>query len=401
MEMGLPVAGGFKECGYPAWSIRMNDDKRYDAAIIGGGLAGLALSIQLARLGYSIVLFEKEQYPFHKVCGEYISLESWDFLNDLGVDLDAMKVPIITKLEVSSANGKLIEHHLPQGGFGLSRYQLDHTLAQIAVGAGVLFLENTKVSDVHFNEGEFTIESTRPPLRAKIVCGTYGKRSNIDIKWKRPFSTAVKNKLNNYIGVKYHITGNFPTDTIALHNFKNGYCGLVKIEGDHYNLCYLTTANNLKKSDGDFKIMERRVLGQNARLQKIFEESGMVSEAPLTISQISFDKKSQVENHVLMAGDAAGMITPLCGNGMSMALHASKVACGHIQQFLQGLVTREEMEKAYCREWQRLFANRLRTGRRIQRLFGSRWLSNLFIGLIKPFPALVDSLIKKTHGNPF
>ena len=87
----------------------MTADNTYDVAIVGGGLAGLALSIQLTRLGHSVILFEKEQYPFHRVCGEYISLESWDFLNDLGVELDAMNVPIITKLQVSAVNGKLLE----------------------------------------------------------------------------------------------------------------------------------------------------------------------------------------------------------------------------------------------------------------------------------------------------
>ncbi|MBC7511814.1 MAG: FAD-dependent oxidoreductase, partial [Ferruginibacter sp.] len=54
----------------------MNDTQQYDITIIGGGLAGLALAIQLVKKGYSVALFEKEQYPFHKVCGEYISLES-------------------------------------------------------------------------------------------------------------------------------------------------------------------------------------------------------------------------------------------------------------------------------------------------------------------------------------
>ena len=104
----------------------MNADNTYDVAIVGGGLAGLSLSIQLIRQGHSVILFEKEQYPFHKVCGEYISLESWDFLNDLGVDLNAMNVPIITKLQVSSVNGKLLEQALPLGGFGISRYKLDN-----------------------------------------------------------------------------------------------------------------------------------------------------------------------------------------------------------------------------------------------------------------------------------
>ncbi|MDQ6757933.1 MAG: FAD-binding protein, partial [Bacteroidota bacterium] len=84
----------------------MNDDKLYDAAIVGGGLAGLTLSIQLAKAGYNVILFEKEKYPFHKVCGEYISLESWDFIKRLGLNLDEMNLPIIKKLIVSSPNGK-------------------------------------------------------------------------------------------------------------------------------------------------------------------------------------------------------------------------------------------------------------------------------------------------------
>ncbi len=74
-------------------------------AIAGGGLAGLAVSIQLARLGYQVILFEKEQYPFHKVCGEYISNESWDFLQHVGVDLEAMGVSHISRLQVSAPSG--------------------------------------------------------------------------------------------------------------------------------------------------------------------------------------------------------------------------------------------------------------------------------------------------------
>lgn len=379
----------------------MTNDNKYDAAILGGGLAGLSLSIQLARQGHHVVVFEKEQYPFHKVCGEYISLESWDFLIELGVDLDGLNVPIITKLEVSAVNGKFLRHQLPLGGFGISRYKLDNALAQLARAEGVILKENTKVNDVHFDAKEFTIDTTQGKYKAKIVCGTYGKRSNIDIKWKRPFSTAVKNKLNNYLGVKYHIRGVFPADTIALHNFKNGYCGIVRIEDDKYNVCYLTTAANLQKSNGDIRQMEENILSQNPHLKKVFSEIKIPDETPLTISQISFDKKSQVENHVLMVGDAAGMITPICGNGMSMALHGSKLAAAQINIFLQGNTTREKMEKRYSFLWQRRFASRLRNGRRIQRLFGNKWLSNLFIPFLKPFPRFIDSLIRKTHGKPF
>lgn len=370
-------------------------------AIVGGGLAGLALSIQLAKKGHTVIVFEKEQYPFHKVCGEYISLESWSFLNGLGVDLEKMNVSVITQVQISAVNGKLLQQRLPLGGFGISRYLLDYTLAKIARSAGVIVQENTRVNDIVFNQTEFNIDASQQSYRVKVACGSYGKRSNIDIKWKRPFSFAAKNKLNNFIGVKYHIKTNFPVDTIALHNFENGYCGLVKIEDDKYCLCYLTSADNLQKSKGDIKTMEQNILGQNPHLKKIWAESEMLYHAPVTISQISFDKKTQVENHVLMIGDAAGMITPLCGNGMSMALHGSKLAAEQIHSFLQGNITRALMEQQYKQQWQKQFARRLKAGRRIQRLFGGKWLTNSFITLAKLFPRLVRFLIRQTHGNPF
>jgi flavin-dependent dehydrogenase len=130
-------------------------------------------------------------------------------------------------------------------------------------------------------------------------------------------------------------------------------------------------------------------------------EMEIVYRAPLAISQISFDKKQQVENHVLMAGDAAGMITPLCGNGMSMALHASKQAAGQIDLFLQNKITREQMEQHYIHQWQQQFANRLKMGRRIQRLFGHSWLTNSFISIARRSPRLVNFLVKQTHGASF
>lgn len=373
----------------------------YDVAIAGGGLAGLSLSIQLAKLGYAVIVLEKEQYPFHKVCGEYISLESWEFLNSLGVDLNSMNVPIITQLQVSATNGKLLHQQLPLGGFGISRYLLDYTLVKIARSCGVIVEENTKVNDIIFNQSGFTIDTSQQSYRATVACGSYGKRSNIDIRWKRPFITASKNKLNNYIGVKYHIKTDFPPDTIALHNFKNGYCGIVKIEEDKYCLCYLTTAGNLKRSEGVIKKMEQTILAQNPHLEKIFAESEILYETPVTISQISFDKKTQTENHVLMIGDAAGMITPLCGNGMSMALHGSKLAAVQINDFLQGHITRAAMEQQYAQQWQQQFARRLKMGRRIQRLFGSPWVTNFFVTVAKPFPKLIVFLIRQTHGKPF
>ena len=312
-----------------------------------------------------------------------------------------MNLPIIKKLLVSSPNGKYIEQALPLGGFGISRYTLDNELSKIARQAGVKIYEETKVNDIVFKDDSFTISTSGFAVKSKVVAGTFGKRSNIDIKWSRDFVQKKANKLNNYIGIKYHVQTNLPEDTIALHNFKDGYCGISKIEDNKYCLCYLTTAENLKANNNSISEMEKNVLRKNKFLKQIFSSADFLPGFPVTISQISFDKKLQIENNVLMIGDAAGMITPLCGNGMSMALHGSKIAFKCIDNFLQKKISREQMENQYVKNWKAQFSGRLRMGRIIQRLFGKEFSTNIFISVVKPFPFIIRRLITSTHGKPF
>ncbi|CAN5251405.1 NAD(P)/FAD-dependent oxidoreductase [soil metagenome] len=379
----------------------MNETTQYDVTIIGGGLAGLALSIQLAAKKYSVALFEKEEYPFHRVCGEYISLESWDFIERLGLPLSTMQLPVIKKLIVSSPNGNVLKHHLPLGGFGISRYTIDFELKKIAEAAGVIVYEHCKVEDVIFANEQFELHTAKGNFTSMICAGSFGKRSNLDVKWKRNFILKKNNKLSNYIGVKYHIKTDFAADTIALHNFKDGYCGISKIEQDAYCLCYLTNAANLRDNDNSISELEKNVLYKNKHLKNIFETATMLFSAPVTISQISFAKKTQVQNHVLLCGDAAGIITPLCGNGMSMALHSSKVAAEAIADFLEHTITRPQMEAVYARNWQQLFGKRVFAGRLIQEGFGKMWITNLFISIMKRIPFITGWLIRQTHGEPF
>lgn len=378
----------------------MNDGKIYDAAIIGGGLAGLSLSILLRKQGYVVILFEKEEYPFHKVCGEYISLESWQFLESLGLPLGRMDLPMITKLVVTSPDGNELKQSLPLGGFGISRYKIDKELRDIAVNNGVVVMELCKVDNISFGNEKFSITTSKGNYFSRVCCCSFGKRSNLDVKWNRLFTNA-KGRLNNYIAIKYHVHTNFLKDTIALHNFNNGYCGISKIEDDKYCLCYLTTAANLKRSGNSISRLEEEILSENVHLKNIFKSSTQIFSHPLSISQISFEQKSLVKDHILMVGDAAGMIVPLCGNGMSMALHGAKITAGHISDFLQGNINRLAMEGNYKKEWNRTFAKRLKMGRIIQRFFGKPWLTNVFIRFMKKTPFLTHWLIKQTHGRPF
>jgi len=373
----------------------------YDIAIIGGGLAGLSLAIQTARAGHRTILFEKEHYPFHKVCGEYISFENWNYLEDLGIPLSDMNLPMINHLLISSPDGLSIESQLPLGGFGISRFLIDDLLFKIAVKEGVLVMQDTKVLNITFFESIFNIETTRGAYTSKLSAGSFGKRSNIDIRWKRNFTLHNHSQLSNFLAVKYHIKYTGPADQIALHNFDNGYCGISRIEGGNSCLCYLTKAGNLKKAGNDIRKMEQMILMKNPYLKDIFTNATFVYDRPLTISRISFERKNQVENHVLLLGDAAGLIAPLCGNGMSMALHAGKLAFAEIDLFLKNRIDRFEMESHYTQEWEKHFSGRLVAGRLIQGFFGNASLSNLLIRTVKPFPKLVRLLIRQTHGTPY
>src|SRR5580765_366542 len=179
----------------------MSTTRIYDLAIVGGGLAGLSLSILMARNGRRVVLFEKETYPFHKVCGEYVSMESHDFLCNLGLPLDEWQLPLINKLYITSPNGEFIRANLPLGGFGISRFKLDSALANIAKDKGVTVFENTKVYDSQFKDGIHYIQTSAGLFSAPVMAACYGKKSNLDVKWKRRF---VRNdKGTNFIGVKY------------------------------------------------------------------------------------------------------------------------------------------------------------------------------------------------------
>ncbi len=374
-------------------------NNKYDIAIVGGGLAGLSLSIQLAQKNYRVCLFEKEVFPFHKVCGEYISMESWDFLAGLGLPLEEWDLPRIHQLYISSPNGESILEKLPLGGFGISRYRLDSSLAEIAKFLGVHLYENTKVYDIDFENDNHFIHTSTGLFNAKLACACYGKRSNLDVKWKRKFLNAGESF--NHVGVKYHVKTAMPEHQIALHNFRGGYCGISKIEDDKYCLCYITRSDNLKSNNNSIPEMEEKILKQNPRLRELLENLNITYKEPLTIAQINFNKKTQVENHVLFIGDAAGMITPLCGNGMSMALHASKIANEVIVAFLENRITRNEMEMSYQKKWGREFAGRLQTGRLLQRLLGNPFWSVWTIRILKPFPFIMRALIRKTHGEKF
>ncbi|HNP19564.1 MAG TPA: NAD(P)/FAD-dependent oxidoreductase [Fulvivirga sp.] len=362
--------------------------------IIGGGLAGLITAIALKKAHLPVILIEKKKYPFHRVCGEYVSNEVVPYLQSLDINPLNIDHASISQFEITSTTGRSNLIDLDLGGFGISRYTLDYFLYNKAIQLGVEILQET-VEEVYFKDGLFTLNlKSGTKIISEIAVGAFGKRSNLDMKLDRRFFK----RPSPYVGVKYHINYDIDRKTVALHNFDGGYCGINAIEAGKVNLCYLSHRSNLKRHK-NIERMEKSVLFKNPHLNRIFNEAEFIFEKPEVINEISFETKLPVENHILMCGDAAGMITPLCGNGMAMAIHAAKLLSESIIEY-QNHKERSKLEIDYTSKWNSIFKNRLALGRHIQRLFGSGSLSNLTVSISKIKP-VANYLVKLTHGKPF
>jgi len=366
----------------------------YDILIIGGGLSGLIHARLLALNGLSVAVIEKNTYPFHRVCGEYISNEVKPFLESIDCFPFALQPTSIDQLKVTAPSGFSLHAKLDMGAFGISRYAFDDFLKTKAIEAGASVIEGEQVYEVQKTNDGFSCETlTKKTYTSKLVIGAQGKRSMIDKSLERSFIR----KRSPYIGIKYHIRTNHPADLIALHNFQDGYCGISKVENETYCLCYLTTRENLRKH-GTIKKMEEAVLYKNPFLKTIFTNSEFLFAAPEVINEISFDSKSLSDQQVVFCGDAAGMIAPLCGNGMAMAIHSAKLLADCIIQHKDTL-NEKVIFHHYQKEWNAHFKNRLWIGRTVQKLFGRNLMTEISLRLLSCFPFLLQWIISKTHGK--
>ncbi len=368
-----------------------------DVIIVGGGLSGIVNSILLSRAGMDVVLMEAKSYPFHRVCGEYLSNEVLPFLEKHDLFPSELEPSRIERLQLTAISGNSFSSTLDLGGFGISRYVYDMWLINKARQSGVTVMENTKATDISYHEETFSVSTNQANYESKLVIAAHGKRAKLDKTLDRSFI----NKRSPYVGVKYHIKTDFPSDLIALHNFEGGYCGVSKIENEQFNTCYLTHRDQIKKY-GSIPEMEQKILLKNPHLKTLFANSDFLFDKPEVINEVTFVKKEPVHNHVLISGDAAGMITPLCGNGMAMAIHSAKnLSETIIKHRKKDGFDLPKIEFEYTEIWNNLFATRLWAGRQIQGLFGGRATSEIAVGIGKYLKPVRNLLIRQTHGTPF
>lgn len=368
----------------------------HDVIIIGGGIAGLALSIDLAEKGHSIAVIEKGNYPRHKVCGEYVSMESRRYLQKLCPELENINTPFIKIFCLSSTGKAKFNIQLQQGGFGISRFLLEELLFKRAQKIGVIFYLNTKARNIIFNKNEnyYSVEAGGYTLTAKLICNSTGRKSNF------PEADKIKNNAN-YVGVKYHVKLERDSSLIEIHNFPGGYCGISNIEEGKSCLCYIINSEQIKSSGNSIVNTEKNILSKNLNLRKIFNDAEFLFESPVTVSGIDFKVKKTVQDKIFYLGDSAGSIAPVTGNGMSMALRSAHALAISLDYYLKAGISKKQLEEQYSIFWKKEFAGRVKLSRYFQKLSEYPVLTKTAISIFNVFPSLADLTIKQTCGKPF
>jgi menaquinone-9 beta-reductase len=325
--------------------------------IAGGGLAGLSLGIALLERGVRVTLHEASSYPRHRVCGEFLSGVSDRVLRDLGVSF-AMEdaVPLGTSCWFDD-QGPFRE--LRVRGRGLSRHLLDDRLQSRFLELGGRLFLNSRVQT------------------GKGVIWAAG-RSRESSEW---------------IGLKAHFLDLGLSHDLEMHAGDACYVGLARIHGGVVNVCGLFRRRRIPGSGGTRLLMGYLRQGGLARLADRLERSRHVEGSLCGVAGIAFGRTDPASFSI---GDAAAMIPPFTGNGMSMAFESAHHALGPALGYAGGHLSWEEASEANRSAASRAFRSRILLARLLHPTVThggpARFLRRTGIGRFLPFGLLYRSL---------
>lgn len=352
----------------------------YDLIVAGAGPAGSSCAITAARLGVRVLLLDKDRFPRHKVCGEFVSAESLALLRGLlGEEMFSWHTPVSSaRLFVDC---KTLALPVSPPAQSIPRFDLDARLLHAARDAGASTREGVAIQDVRRDE-TFQVQTATETLNARAVVNATGRWSKLT-----RFDVAGKEK---WLGLKGHFTEVSPPPSVDLYFFPGGYCGVTPVDANAVNACAMVRADVAQSLEEVFA-KEPGLWRRSRTWRPLFPA--------VTTSPLYFRKPETESNGMLLAGDAAGFIDPFAGDGISLALHSGALAAEAVARFLAGKCSLTQAHQEYRSAYRRRFAPAFRNAARLRRAFAApKWLRSTMFSMAA-LPGVGRMLIRGTRAR--
>ena len=353
--------------------------ERADVLIVGGGLAGCAAALTLARSRRAVTLVEREDGPHDKVCGEFLSGEALAELEALGVSPAALGAVPLTDARVA-ARGRAHGAPLPFRAASLTRRALDEAMLDACMAAGVEVRRGVAVTRA---EGRTARLSTGEAVTADALILATGKH---DLRGQ-PRPDGLHGDL---VGLKaYFRAPRGPRSSVDLAFFPDGYAGLQPVENRTTNVCLVVSRDRLRALGGDPSAVFAHMRTACPHAEGLLAGSERVTAKPLAIGRVPYGYVRRGAHDAFHVGDQAAVIPSFCGEGMGIALRSGRMAA---EAVLAG-----ESPDAFQRRFARLAAPRVRGAARLSRVLCRPGLQPPAAWLAGAVPGLLSGLAAATR----
>lgn len=301
--------------------------RRTAALIVGGGPAGSAAAITLARGGVIPTLIERTSGAHDVVCGGFLGWDALAALRRLGVDVAALGARPIHRLRLVTAK-RQVETWLPKPAAGLSRRTLDAAMLTAAANAGAEVMRGRAVRAADANARSVRLHDGME-LGAEALFLATGKHELRGLA--RSLASGVglpavglRTALPASAGLEEALTG-----MIELHLFDGGYAGLLLQEDGTTNLCLSISKDRLTGAGGVEPLIAH--VAKNAPLLGARLAAGMAlnrtAEDWQAIAGVPYGWRTCTTlPGVFRLGDQSAVIASLAGDGIAIALTSGVAA---------------------------------------------------------------------------